>query len=303
MSRSRSRAAFLAVAFLASAFPAYAQPAQPTIAELRRQAEAGGRDAQFDLGLRLMDQNSAQSLIEARLWFRRAMDAGNAEAKNAYAGMLIRGAGGPADAAEGRRLLLEAASEGSVGANMTLGAAHRGGTGGFPRDPALAFSYMSRAAGLATGSSAGRLYWELGMMHLRGIGTPANPQESYRWVARAAEAGEVRGMISRAVMLATGEGVPEDDAAARQWYERASRLDDPLLAHALRGLGGMLVIGEGGPADVPRGIAYLRIAEGGGDELARVGLQRFANLITPEVDRDAARIAAEWLAARRRADR
>jgi TPR repeat protein len=161
---------------------------------------------------------------------------------------------------------------------------------------------MERAVRFATGAGIAQLQWELGMMHLEGIGTPADAIEAYRWVSRSADGGHVRGMISHAVMLATGEGVAEDDVAARQWYERASRLDDPLLAHALRGLGSMLVNGEGGPAEVPRGIAYLRIAEAGGDGNAPIVLRHFASQTTPDVDREATRIAAEWLATRPRAN-
>lgn len=293
-----------ALAAALSTAPASAQQAEPEtpIADLRREAESGNRDSQRSLGIRLLMQNTEQSLVEARQWLRRAMEAGDAEAKNGYAGMLINGAGGPADEIEGRRLLLEAASEGSSGANMTLSMAYRDGSGGFPQDSARAFTHMERAVGLATGIALARLQWELGMMHLRGVGTPANAVEAYRWVSRSAEGGQIRGMISRAVMLATAEGVAEDDVAARQWYERASQLDDPFLAHALRGLGSMLVTGEGGPADVPRGIAYLRIAEGGGDGNARIILQQFASRVTPEVDREATRIAAAWLAARPRAN-
>ena len=294
--------AALAAAFLTTTASAQQAQREPSIAELRQQAEAGDRSAQSDLGMRLMLQDSETARIEARRYLRMAMAAGDAEAKNAYAAMLINGGGGPTDQVEGRRLLLEAAAEGSVGANFTLSMAFRNGSRNFPRDPVRAFSHMEAAA-RSTGAAAPRMQWELGMMHLRGIGTPANAAEAYRWVSRAADGGSINGMISRAVMLATGEGVAEDDVAARRWYERASQLDDTLLAHALRGLGSMLVTGEGGPADVPRGIAYLRIAEAGGDGNARVILQQWQSRVTPEVDREATRIAAQWLAARPRANR
>lgn len=75
-------------------------------------------------------------------------------------------------------------------------------------------------------------------------------------------------MISRAVMLATGEGVPRDPAAARGWYARAALAPGGNYPHALRGLGGMLAMGEGGPADPDRATAYLAIAKAGRDEHA-----------------------------------
>ncbi len=289
----------LALATLFPAVPAQAQQGERTpVAELRRQAEAGDRLAQSNLGIQLMLRDG--DLGEARRWLRLAMNAGDPDAKNAYAGLLMNGAGGPRDEETGRRLILEAADEGSSSANFTLSMAYRSGTGGFPRDPARSFTHMQCAAMLARDAGVAQLQWEVGMMHREGFGTPADPAEAYRWVSRSADGGHIRGMISRAVMLATGEGVAEDDVAARQWYERAARLDDPLLAHAMRGLGSMLVNAEGGPADVARGIAYLRIAESGGDGYAPTILQEWASRITPEVDREATRIAAEWLAARPR---
>jgi TPR repeat protein len=133
------------------------------------------------------------------------------------------------------------------------------------------------------------------MMHLEGIGTPANAAEAYRWVVRASENGGVRGMISRAVMLATGQGVAEDDQAARLWYQRAAESGDVMFAHGLRGLGAMLVSGEGGPADVPRGIAYLRIAQAGRDANAARILESLRDRITPEVDRQAREISRQWM--------
>jgi len=284
-----------AVALIGGEAAAAQQPSTP-IAELRQQAQAGDRSAQVDLGIRLMMTNQEPDLVEARRWLRAAMDAGDAEAKNAYAGLLINGGGGPRDETLGQRLLAEAAAEGSVGANLTLSAAYRDGNGGFARDPGRAFAHMNAAAASAHGESAQLVFWQLGMMHLRGTGTPANPQEAYRWVSRAADAGGVNGMISRAVMLATGEGTQEDDAAARLWYQRASESGQRLFAHGMRGLGSMLVTGEGGPVDLPRGIAYLRIAKAGNDAQAGTLLERWRDRITPEIDREAQRIANQWMA-------
>lgn len=270
--------------------PAQATPAPDA---LRQRAAGGDAAAQFELGIQLMERRDATSLAEARTWLRRAMDAGNVEAQNAYAGLVLRGAGGPRDEREGRRLLADAAARGSTGANITLGMAHLNGTGGYPRDARRAFSFM-RAAAASPQSRDGFPQWQLGMMHLNGIGTPRNQQEAYRWVAQAAERGSVDGMISRAVMLATGEGVAADPAAARGWYERAARSRRGNWTHALRGLGGMLVVGQGGPADLPRGFGYLLAAYANGDRAAGEIIQRLRPQITPEIERQALAVATEW---------
>jgi TPR repeat protein len=198
---------------------------------------------------------------------REAMRAGHVEAQNGLAGLLLKGAGGPREEAEGRRLLQDAARRGSVGANVTLSMLHTDGAGGFERDLRRAFQHMQAAAAVEKPKN-GWVLWRLGMVHLQGSGTPRNSQEAYRWVVRAADKGSIDGMISRAVMLATGDGVAENKAEARSWYERAARSGEKGWAHALRSLGGMHVIGEGGPVDLPRGFGYLLVAHTAGDELA-----------------------------------
>ena len=56
-------------------------------------------------------------------------------------------------------------------------------------------------------------------------------------------------MISLAVMLAVGQGVAPDPAEARLWYARTAESGS---AHALRALGMMILVGEGGASDHER---------------------------------------------------
>lgn len=291
----------LAAMLLAGTAPARAQQAappraaEPTIEELRARARAGDVEAQSDLGVSLFETQREDVLAEARSWFERAAAAGHAEAKNNLAGMLDTGAGGPADPARARRLREEALREGSIGAHLTLAEAHIRGAGGYPRDPERAFQLTQAAAALASPSRS-YVQWRLAMMHLQGIGTQRNASEAYRILVEASEAGGVRAMISRAVMLATGEGVAQDGAAARLWYQRAAESGEIGFAHALRGLGGMLVAGEGGPVDLPRGIAFLRIAAAAGDDQAPGILEHYRDRVTPEAGDEAHRIATAWVA-------
>jgi TPR repeat protein len=270
------------------------RPPEETVEQLRARAQAGDRDAQTDLALRLVDGGDAAQLAEARRWAERAAEGGDAEAMNNFATMLLLGIGGPADETRGRRLREEAAGMGSVGANLSLAERYVHGAEGYPRDPARAIEHL-RAAGAANGRAALFAQWRLAMMHLEGVGTPRDPQEAYRLLVAASEAGGVNAMISRAVMLATGEGIAEDDVAARQWYQRAAESGERGFEHALRALGGMLAVGEGGPADLPRGIAFLRVAAAAGDEHAGRILDGFAPRVTPAVEAEAQRIAREWM--------
>jgi TPR repeat protein len=263
---------------------------------LRQRARTGDAKAQYELGTALMARNDDPALREARDWLRKAMRAGHLEAQNAYAALLMTGSGGSPDAAEGRRLLFDAARRGSVGANVSLSMNYGNGTGGFKRDPRLAFQHMQAAARVDLPENGWTL-WRVGMMHLEGVGTPKDAAEAYRWVVRAADKGSIDGMISRAVMLATGEGVAENQVEARSWYERAARSGKNGWAHALRSLGGMLVIGEGGPVDLPRGFGYLLAARAAGDRNAGIVIERLGSRMTPEVERQAQAVAQEWVKA------
>lgn len=168
--------------------------------------------------------------------------------------------------------------------------------------PAAAQTERPSAAEVRERAAAGDAdaQWQVGMDHLQGNGTPVDEQEAYRWVVRASEGGSIRGMISRGVMLALGQGVAQDEAAARTWYQRAAETGRPGWAHALRSLGAMLVVGQGGSADPPRGFAYLLVAAASRDQVAAGLLQEWRPQITPEIEREALRIAREWDAERRR---
>jgi TPR repeat protein len=271
-------------------------PPAETLEQLRARAESGDRGAQLDLGGRLLDSRDPADAVEARRWFQRGADAGDPESKNGLATMLLFGLGGPPDLERGRRLMEEAAREGSVGANLSIALRYSRGADGYPRDPARAFAHTSAAAAAERSNGRGSFaQWQLAMMHVEGNGTPRNPQEAFRLLAPLSEAGSVRAMISRAVMLATGDGVAKDPAAARTWYQRAAESREHGFEHGLRGIGGMLVVGEGGSVDLPRGIAYLRIAEAAGDKIAAEILSATADRVTPEIDREARRVAGEWM--------
>lgn len=160
--------------------------------------------------------------------------------------------------------------------------------------PDAAVPYRDMRARAEAGDAAAQ--WELGMMLLNGDGAPKNEREAYRWVRASGEAGHENGMISTAVMLAMGQGVARDPAQARDWYRRTAETHGS--AHALRGLAGMLITGEGGPTDLNRGMAYLQLADEAGDEnaarlLAIVGPQVGAQIDPGRVEA----LKAEWIAA------
>jgi TPR repeat protein len=242
---------------------------------LRQNVQAGDKTVRIDLATCLMASKSDDKQAEARRLFKAVMDDGDAEGKNGYAIMLLDGVGGQKDVKLGQKLQEEAAAEGSYGAQLTLAEHYLRGGGFYPQDKAKGLALLTQVAdgGKVTGVSKGWVEWRIAMMHLKGQGTEANSKIAYLWVTRSADHEYEDGMISRAVMLATADGVAEDDVSARDWYQKAINLKGKSLAHALRGLGFMIWTGEGGPQDLERACTLIYAALELGDENARVLLK------------------------------
>lgn len=143
--------------------------------------------------------------------------------------------------------------------------------------------------------------WEIGMMLLNGDGVTRNEREAWRWVRASGDAGHEKGMISTAVMLALGQGTAPDPAQARDWYRRAAERHGS--AHALRGLAGMLITGEGGAADLTLGAAYLELASEAGDAYAARILEAIGPELAEQVDRRKVdSLKSDWVARHGRPD-
>lgn len=154
--------------------------------------------------------------------------------------------------------------------------------------PALALEHYLAAAELGDPRAA----WKIGMAHLQGArGFDGGSAEAYAWVRRSAEGGWIDGMISTAVMLATGDGVARDPIAAAAWYTKAATRGS---AHAMRGLGAMHYFRELSDGDKALGLALIELGAERGDESARsilAGIESDAR----RIDRDEVeRFKVEW---------
>ena len=93
------------------------------------------------------------------------------------------------------------------------------------------------------------------------------PEAAWALLKPLAEGGHAPSMAALGSMQASGLGVAQDLAAGREWYRRAAEAGS---VSGLRGYGGMLLQGEGGPKDTTLGIALLVIAADAGDENAQM---------------------------------
>ena len=86
-----------------------------------------------------------------------------------------------------------------------------------------------------------------------------------------AKQGQAAAQYNLGLLYANGQGVPKDDAQARQWYEKAALQGH---ADAQVNLGSLYDYGRGGPQDFRMAVRWYRRSADQGNELAqrRLGL-------------------------------
>jgi len=120
-------------------------PADPLEA-LRRAAQDGDTEAQFELGARhAAGDGVALDWVQAASWFRKAAGAGMGRAQHNLGVLYERGRGVEADQREAVRWYERAAAQGFAASQYNLGAAYARGIDGAP-DLAQAVAWLERAA-------------------------------------------------------------------------------------------------------------------------------------------------------------
>ncbi len=192
-----------------------------------------------------------QDLAKARACYARALDAGDPEAPEALAKLVLRGDPGAGPAAWAA--LAPGVAAGQPRASLFASYLRTRGAGVAP-DPeaALALARVAAEGGLPEGM------FEVHVLLRRRDGPSA---EALEWCARAAARGHARALFNRAVFAAIGEGEPADLALARARYAEAAEAGSAQAAH---NLACMLRDGEGGPVDLGAAARWAALAAEGG---------------------------------------
>ena len=139
------------------------------------------------------------------------------------------------------------------------------GTGaGVAKDEAQARTLFARAA------EAGNPRGVTNLAALSGGGAAADPARSRELLAKAAETNP-EAQYQLGLMMADGTGGPQDDIAARTLFEKAAAQNHP---GALERMGAFAQAGRGGPKDSAAAKAYYERAAALGDEDAKTALKR-----------------------------
>jgi hypothetical protein len=109
-----------------------------------------------------------------------------------------------------------------------------------------------------------------------------------------AEKGYAFAQFNMGVLYDQGKGVPQDDALAMQWYQKAAEQG---LPQAQINLGIMYEQGQGIPADYVRAYFWYTLAESQGDDQAPQAIKDIAGKMTPAQIEEAQRQVKEYKAA------
>ena len=137
---------------------------------------------------------------------------------------------------------------------------------GVPKDETEAHTLYARAA--AAGNPRG--VTDLATLSDNG-GPSSDPAEARALLAKAAETNSAEAQFQLGVMMANGVGGPKDDVAARAMFEKAAAQGHP---DALDWMGSFAEIGRGGPQDKDVAKGYYEKAAALGNEDAKAALER-----------------------------
>jgi TPR repeat protein/CHAT domain-containing protein len=262
-------------------------PGKRDLEELVSLAYLGVPAAAYCVGLYHQSLGAPEDNAEARRWYRRAAQQGNASAQFNLGLMYYDGDGVVQDEDEAVRWYRMAAEQGDASAQNSLGWVYEHGRGvEQDEDEAVRWYRMAAEQGHASAQNS------LGGMYYDGRGVAQDDAEAVRWYRRAAEQGDASAQSNLGRMYANGRGVAQDNAEAMRRYRMAA---EPEEAEASVGL---ILVGSRGPArDAMRGWSLIERAAKRGANTAQYALgERFRRGLNTEVDLERA-LEQYWRAA------
>jgi TPR repeat protein len=231
----------------------------------RKAADAGNANAMTALGW-LYDNGMGveKDLKQAADWYRKGADAGNALGMNNLGVDYENGIGVEKDPKQAADWYRKAADAGYLDAMTNLGLLYENGTG-VAKDPKQAADWYRKAAD--AGNASGMR--NLGLAYRNGTGVDKDPKQAAVWIRKSADAGDTFGMSYLGWLYDSGIGVEKDPKQANEWYRKAA---DAGNAWGMRNLGVSYRDGSGVDKDPKQAADWLRKAADGGDALGMIYL-------------------------------
>ena len=187
---------------------------------LRKLAESGDAEAQFQLGLRLVRGEGVAKAnpTEGALWLEKAAKQDNEKAMHVLAALYAVGEGVEKSQAKFIQWEQKAADKGLPEAQLGLAQAYDLGEG-VEKDASLGAEWAIKAAD--QGMPEAQAYYAAKLSH--GDGVPKSPAKAALWFLKAARQDNSAAQRQLAYLYYTGSGVPVDYKRCEAWYRRAAR--------------------------------------------------------------------------------
>ena len=133
--------------------------------------------------------------------------------------------------------------------------------------------------------------YNLGLMYFAGQGLPQDDAKAAQWFRSAAEQGDAPAQYNLALIYQSGRGVTRDLAEAVKWYRKAAEQG---YVYAQSSLGFMYGNGEGVPPDFVQAYLWLSLAAASGDDDASAYRDFMQNGMSPAQLTQARQLVNEW---------
>lgn len=196
----------------------------------RAAADQGRADAQFNLALLLQASSDQRKRAEGLRWMAKAADLGVPQAQYEIARRLRVGDGLPADALQAMHYYHEAAEQGHIEAQFSLGLMLEVGMGLDRPYPEEAAKWYRRLAERQTHAGAAH---NLGILYAQGKGVAKDVRLARELFELAIALGGDDAMFSLGLLLLRGDGIEPDPVEAVKWALLAARGDPSAEVQAL----------------------------------------------------------------------
>lgn len=186
---------------------------------LRDAAANGDSKALFEIGNNYMDgRGVSNDFAKAAEWYNLAAERGFAPAQYRIGNFYEKGLGLTRDLAKAKTYYQLAAEQGNASAMHNLAVLFAAGTDGVAPDNEAAARWFTQAAELGVKDSQ----FNLGILSAKGVGLPQNLEESYKWFAIAANAGDKDAAQKRddVAKIMSPEQLERAKAATELWKPR-----------------------------------------------------------------------------------
>ena len=260
LTRSSVPAALIAISMLTLAAGAFALPAADTekdLAKIRKRAEQGNAEQQFELATAYFTgKGVAQDSVQAAHWFLKAAEAGDPWAENQIGYMYLSGNGVSKDLAQANHWFQISASSGLVTAKVNLGVDYLYGVG-LHADGVMARQLFKEATDKGSGPAANYL----GVMNQLGLGIPVDLPSARKWFELGVKLHEPKSAYNLACIYASAKYQGPDFRRAVELLRFAAGKDYVPAKHLLA----LMLVNHpeiAAPTDQPRQLLLDASSEG-----------------------------------------